>query len=146
MLSTRPWTLPPLPSAPPSTEKPPRILVLESKATLTPQVEQALDGTGYRVFARSGSDRAERAVDELHPDLLLIDMSLGDPSGFELCSELRTTEGGRAPAIILVSSVPVDDAQMARGLMCGADDFLTIDGRVGEFRARVRVQSRGRSG
>jgi diguanylate cyclase (GGDEF)-like protein len=119
-------------------------LVLESQTGLSPRVEQALDGTGYRVFARSGNDHAERAVAEANPDLLLIDMNLGDPSGFELCSQLRTTEGGRAPAIILVSSVPIDDAQMARGLMCGADDFLTIDGRVGEFRARVRVQLRNK--
>jgi diguanylate cyclase (GGDEF)-like protein len=144
MISSRPWTLPPTPSTPPSTEKAPRILVLESQAGLLRRTERALDRTGYQVFARSGSDHAGRAVEEVSPDLLLIDMSLSHPSGFELCSELRTTETGRAPAIILVSSAPIDDAQMARGLMCGADDFLTIDGRIEEFRARVRVQLRNK--
>jgi diguanylate cyclase (GGDEF)-like protein/putative nucleotidyltransferase with HDIG domain len=144
MLSTRPWTLPPLGNPPPLIEKPSRILVLESAERLAPRVEQALEGTGYKVISGAGTDHAARTVKETRPDLLLIDMSLADPSGFELCSELRATDSGRAPTIILVSSVPVDDAQMARGLMCGADDFLTIDGRIGEFRARVRVQLRNK--
>ncbi len=144
MISIRPWTLPPTPSTPPAAERPSRILVLEGRAGLLQNVEHALDGTGYQLVARSGNHHAGRAVDEAHPDLLLIDMSIETPSGFELCSELRATETGRVPAIILVSSVSVDDTQMARGLMCGADDFLTIDGRVGEFRARVRVQLRNK--
>jgi diguanylate cyclase (GGDEF)-like protein/putative nucleotidyltransferase with HDIG domain len=144
MISSRPWTLPPLASAPPSIERTPRILVLESPARLAPRVEAALEGTGYKILAGPGAEHPARTVSETRPDLLLIDMSLGDPSGFELCSELRATEGGRAPTIILVSSVPLDDAQVARGLMCGADDFLTIDGRVSEFRARVRVQLRNK--
>jgi diguanylate cyclase (GGDEF)-like protein/putative nucleotidyltransferase with HDIG domain len=144
MISSKPWTLPPLASAPPLIEKPPRILILESEERLTPRVEKALEGTGYKIISGHGTDYAARTVQEARPDLLLIDMSLGDPSGFELCSELRATDSGRAPTIILVSSVPVDDSQVARGLMCGADDFLTIDGRVGEFRARVRVQLRNK--
>ncbi len=144
MISSKPWTLPPLGSAPPLIEKPPRILVLESAERLAPRVERALEGTGYKVTSAPGADNAARAVEETRPDLLLIDMSLGDPSGFELCSELRATDSGRAPTIILVSSVQVGDSQVARGLMCGADDFLTIDGRVGEFRARVRVQLRNK--
>jgi diguanylate cyclase (GGDEF)-like protein/putative nucleotidyltransferase with HDIG domain len=145
MLSPRPWTLlPPQGSAPPSTEKTPRILVLEGAERFAPRVEQALEGTGYKIMSGLGADHPARTVKETRPDLLLIDMSLSDPSGFELCSELRATETGRAPTIILVSSIPVDDDQVARGLMCGADDFLIIDGRVGEFRARVRVQLRNK--
>ena len=140
----RPWSLPPRGSAPPIVDRKPVVLVLDGAACLSRQLASTLGQCGYEIVVRATPDRANELLREVSPDLLLIDMSLKSPSGFELCSELRATEIGRAIPIILMSSDTTDDQEVSRGLMCGADDFLNVRDRPGEFQARVRVQLRNK--
>jgi len=139
------WSMmPPSGSIPPPAERSSRILVIDGASSISARLKLALPSTTYDVTCRSGADRLTRTIEEIDPDLLIVDLSLADPSAFEVCSELRATDLGRGIPILVVSTVPVADDQVARGLLCGADDFLTIDDRVGEFQARVRVQLRNK--
>jgi len=138
------WSLPPTGSIPPLVERMPRILVLDGVLGVSARLRCALARTSCELTARSGADRVTRLLEEVDPDLLLVDLSLADPTGFEVCSELRATDAGRAVPIIIASTVPVDETQVTRGLMCGADDFLVIDDRVGEIQARLRVHLRNK--
>jgi diguanylate cyclase (GGDEF)-like protein/putative nucleotidyltransferase with HDIG domain len=139
------WSLmPPNGSLPPPAERLSRILVIDGTSAISHRVKLALPITTYDLAVRTGADRLARAIEELDPDLLIVDVSLSDPSAFEVCSELRATDIGRGIPILLVTTAARADEEVARGLLCGADDFLTIDERVGEFQARVRVQLRNR--
>jgi diguanylate cyclase (GGDEF)-like protein/putative nucleotidyltransferase with HDIG domain len=138
------WTVPPNGSIPPIVERPPRVLVIDGSGTMAARLKTALQSTTYELTVRVGADRVARALEEVDPDLLILDASLADPSAFEVCSELRATDLGRAIPILLVTTASAAEEEVARGLMCGADDFLTIDERVGEFHARVRVQLRNK--
>jgi DNA-binding response OmpR family regulator len=138
------WTVPPSGSVPPIVERAPRILVIDGGGATATRLRAALQNTTYDVTVRVGADRVSRAVEEVDPDLLIVDSSLADPSAFEVCSELRATDLGRAIPILIVSTSPAAEGEVARGLMCGADDFLTVDDRVGEFQARIRVQLRNK--
>ncbi len=139
------WSLvPPNGSIPPPVERLSRILVIDGTAAISSRVKGALPSTIYELTVKPGADRVARVLEEVDPDLLVVDLSLVDPSAFEVCSELRATDLGRAIPILLVTTAAKADAEVARGLLCGADDFLTIDDRVGEFQARVRVQLRNK--
>jgi diguanylate cyclase (GGDEF)-like protein/putative nucleotidyltransferase with HDIG domain len=129
---------------PPPAERQSRILVIDGAATISARVLAALPATTYSLTLRTGADRVARVLEEVDPDLLIVDLSLTDPSAFEVCSELRATDLGRGIPILIVTTAAKADAEVARGLLCGADDFLTIDDRVGEFQARVRVQLRNK--
>ncbi len=118
--------------------------MLDGAAGLSMQVVAALGECGYDLVIRSTPDRPLVLLQQLDPDLLLIDMSLANPSAFEVCGELRTTDPGRAIPILLVSGSANNDQEVARGLLCGADDFLNVRDRPSEFQARVRVQLRNK--
>ena len=71
-------------------------------------VEQGLDVVGE---AGSAAD-ARRQITELRPDVALIDIDLGDESGFELARQLREKSGqGASPHVILISTH--DEAEYA---------------------------------
>jgi diguanylate cyclase (GGDEF)-like protein/putative nucleotidyltransferase with HDIG domain len=139
------WSLaPPSGSIPPPVERLSRILVIDGTAAVSRRVKAALPTTAYDLTVKEGAERVARVVEEVDPDLLVVDLSLVDPSAFEVCSELRATDQGRAIPILLVTTSAAADAEVARGLLCGADDFLAMGERVGEFQARVRVQLRNK--
>ena len=106
--------------------------------------ENYLDAFRLHGFAAQGySDRtsAERAfVDEL-PDMVIIDIGLGDEheGGFELCRALRA-RSETLPIIFLTARDSELDA--VSGLRLGADDYLTKDISIPHLMARVSALRR----
>jgi two-component system KDP operon response regulator KdpE len=73
-----------------------------------------------------------------HPDVVILDLSLPDIDGIELCRELRTWS--QVPIVVL--SVRANDADKVAALELGADDYLTKPFSPKELVARVRVALR----
>ncbi len=71
------------------------------------------------------------------PTLVLLDISLPDISGFEVCCEIRDQLGDELP-VIFVSGVRTDPADCAVGLLLGGDDYVTKPFDTNELLARVR--------
>ncbi len=138
------WTQPPRASDPPMVERAPRILMVDGGAHFQHVVGPALRGAGYELINHSSADRLVNLLEDVQPDLLLLDTALSEVSGFELCGELRATEIGRQTPIMLVAARELDEEVVARGLLCGADDFCIVPDRLLEFLARVRVQLRNK--
>ena len=84
--------------------------------------------------AASGQD-ALRRFDEEHPDLVILDVSMPPPDGFEVCRRIRQTS--RVPILMLT----VRDATLdkVRALDLGADDYLTKPFDHLELLARLRA-------
>ena len=137
-------SIPPGGTIPPVAERSSRILIIDGAAGISMRLGAALSTSSYELTVRTGADRVARVLEELSPDLLIIDVSLPDSAAYELCSELRATDVGRGIPMLLVTTIAMSDEDVARGLLCGADDFLTMDERVGEVLARVRVQLRNK--
>jgi two-component system KDP operon response regulator KdpE len=72
------------------------------------------------------------------PDLIILDLSLPDISGMEVCSRIR--EWSQVPIIIL--SVRDNERDKVRALDLGADDYLTKPFGIEELLARIRVALR----
>src|SRR5579885_2329141 len=113
----------------------PAILFVEDDATIAMGVEYSLKQDGFQV---SLAYRLEEARDLLRHnpfDLVLLDLSLPDGSGYELCKEIRAA--GDTPIIIL--SVRDEEASIVLGLDLGADDYLTKPFRLRELMSRMKA-------
>ncbi|HMI90657.1 MAG TPA: response regulator transcription factor [Polyangiales bacterium] len=93
---------------------------------------------GFRpVLAASGEDALALAFAE-QPQLAVLEVRLGDMSGYEVCRELRETLGP-AVGIVFVSGDRTEPSDRVAGLMLGADDYLAKPVMGDELLARVRA-------
>ncbi|MEX0730330.1 MAG: response regulator [Aquisalimonadaceae bacterium] len=80
------------------------VLVVDDSLSVRRSLAQFLQDSGFRVrLARDGIE-AVRAVEERHPDLLLVDMEMPRMNGLELAAHLRQHEATRALPIIMLTS------------------------------------------
>jgi two-component system, OmpR family, KDP operon response regulator KdpE len=116
-------------------ERAAHVLVIDDEPQIRRALRSILQARHYEVaLAENGRDGLEAAVGDT-PDLVILDLSLPDMSGFEVAEELRTWYQGP----ILVLSVRDSDADKIAALDQGADDYLTKPFSAGELLARVRA-------
>ena len=112
------------------------ILLVEDDETLNKNITLALETEGYTVLA---ADTALSALSlASQADLIILDVTLPDGNGVDLCRELRKTI--RTPIIFLTSCD--DEADIVRGLDSGGDDYITKPFRLRELFSRIRANLR----
>ncbi len=114
---------------------PERILIVEDDPIFRSIIEDNLISEGYRVDAVGDGAAALAYVRSASPDLILLDLTLPDADGLELCPLLRRS---RDVSIIILSarSQKFDKLQ---GLRSGADDYIVKPTDMEELIARVKV-------
>ena len=116
-----------------------RILVVEDEASLREGIVDLLDGDGHQVTAVSdGALAVETGLRDLF-DLVVLDLMLPKLDGMEVCRRLRGARPGM-PILMLTARGSEDDK--VRGLIEGADDYVTKPFSARELLARVRVLGR----
>src|SRR5438067_1239197 len=98
----------------------PVIFLVEDDATVVTMLTDALGARGYTVRASESGAEAERLLDGLQPDLIVLDLMLPDMNGLLVCANLRAKT--EAPIIICSATKQKDDPILAFKL--GADDFV----------------------
>jgi len=88
-----------------------------------------------RVTIAADGEEALRRFEEVHPDLVVLDVSMPPPDGFEVCRRIR--EASRVP--ILMLTVRASTLDKVRALDLGADDYLTKPFDHLELLARLRA-------
>jgi two-component system, OmpR family, response regulator len=112
-----------------------RLLVIEDDKCVCWLLQQGLQ-TQYAVeTAENGQDGLFRAT-QTDFDAILLDLSLPDISGAQICRELR--EAGRTMPILVLTG-ETDCSSIASLLDIGADDYLTKPFRFEELTARLRA-------
>jgi len=120
-----------------------RILIADCVATNRIVMNVKLSAASYDVIqAESGSQVLELAF-ENPPDLLILDMELGNPDGIETCLKLRENLATQAIPVILVSAECTTENRLA-ALSAGADEFLSKPLDEVNLLARVRNLLRAR--
>jgi len=116
-----------------------RILVVEDEASLRDGIVDLLEGDGHVVTAAAdGVAGVESGLRELF-DLVVLDLMLPRLDGMEVCRRLRAARPGM-PILILTARGSEDDK--VRGLVEGADDYVTKPFSARELLARVRALGR----
>jgi two-component system OmpR family response regulator len=115
---------------------PRHIVIVEDEAAIRHNYEDALRRFGYQVTGYGYRESALSALRRRLPDLVIIDVGLGDDfeGGFELCRELRGMS--RSLPIIFLTARD-SDLDVISGLRLGADDYLTKDISIQHLVARV---------
>ncbi|HZC07725.1 MAG TPA: response regulator transcription factor [Ktedonobacterales bacterium] len=115
-----------------------RVLVIDDEPEIGRAVRLGLRGADFTVeWAATGAAGMER-VAQWRPDVILLDLSLPDIDGVEVCKRLRRWT--QTPIIVL--SVRAHEADKVAALEHGADDYLTKPFSMVELIARIRVALR----
>lgn len=114
------------------------IAIVEDEPAIRANYVDALTRFGHRVLAFANRPDAQQAFALQLPDLVIIDVGLGDEpeGGFELCRELRVRS---ASLPILFLTARDSDLDVISGLRLGADDYLTKDISLAQLTARVQA-------
>ncbi|GAB3485583.1 response regulator transcription factor [Nocardiopsis coralliicola] len=114
----------------------PHVLVVDDEPNIRELVRAALRFHGFTVSSAADGASALRRVEEVRPDLVLLDVLLPDISGFEVCRQLRG-RGDEVPVIYLTArDAPTDTVT---GLSLGGDDYVTKPFSVEALIARMRA-------
>jgi two-component system KDP operon response regulator KdpE len=116
----------------------PHVLVIDDEPQILRAIRTILTAKHFRVTTASrGEEGLTLAASQL-PDIIILDLSLPDLDGIEVCSRLR--EWTQVPIIIL--SVRDGERDKVLALDRGADDYLTKPFGIEELLARLRVAMR----
>ncbi|MCB0954117.1 MAG: response regulator transcription factor [Microthrixaceae bacterium] len=119
-----------------------RVLVVEDEEAFVDALTVGLSREGFEVeIARDGGE-ALRRFDEIHPDLVLLDVMLPTVSGIDVCRELR--QHSQVPIIMVTAKAAEIDTVV--GLEVGADDYVAKPYRMRELVARMRAVLRRQAG
>lgn len=113
-----------------------RILLLEDDNSLVDGLCYSLAKNEYEVEAARSVQEAKGLLAEKEYDLLLLDVTLPDGTGFEICEAVRE-QGNQVPIIFLTASD--DEMNVIRGLDSGGDDYIGKPFKLGELLSRIRA-------
>lgn len=121
-----------------------RLLLLEDDISLVDGLTYTLKREGYELDVVRTVREARTVLSR--PDnvysLLLLDVTLPDGTGYEICEQVRAS-GNQVPILFLTAAD--EEMHVIRGLDSGGDDYLTKPFRLGELCSRIRALLR-RSG
>jgi two-component system KDP operon response regulator KdpE len=116
----------------------PLVLVIDDETQILRAVRTILTAKQFRVATASRGEEGLTLAAAQPPDVIILDLSLPDIDGIEVCSRLR--EWTQAPIIVL--SVRDSERDKVTALDHGADDYLTKPFGIEELLARIRVALR----
>ena len=112
-----------------------RILIVDDEIRYLRLMEANLVSEGYEIIKADSGQAAVDAVDENHPDLVLLDVMMPGLSGFDACQRIR--EFSSVPIIMVTAKG--DEQDRVKGLDVGADDYIVKPYSATELLARVRA-------
>ncbi|HEU5318787.1 MAG TPA: response regulator transcription factor [Chloroflexota bacterium] len=115
----------------------PTVLVVDDDPRLR-ELATGVLGEEYSVVTAENGQAGVRAFFERRPDLVLLDVTMPGMNGIEVCRRIR--EMAQTPVIMVTAHG--EDADVARGLDAGADDYVVKPFRPVELLARIRASLR----
>jgi DNA-binding response OmpR family regulator/DNA-binding CsgD family transcriptional regulator len=113
-------------------------LVVDDSPETLRLLTDALDGAGMTVMVALDGASAMRIVDQITPDIVLLDAVMPGIDGFETCRRLKRDAGlGNVPIIFMTGLAETE--HIVRGLEAGGVDYVAKPIVVEEMIARIRV-------
>ncbi|MDK2867213.1 MAG: two-component system, OmpR family, response regulator RegX3 [Clostridiales bacterium] len=113
-----------------------KMMLLEDDRGLIDGLTYALSKEGYEVVVTQTIAEALKTLAAQQFEMLLLDVTLPDGTGFDLCKDIRES-GNRVPIIFLTASD--QELSVIRGLDSGGDDYITKPFKIGELQSRIRA-------
>ncbi|HPS42393.1 MAG TPA: response regulator transcription factor [Anaerolineaceae bacterium] len=119
-------------------DKDPLILIVDDEPQMMRALRTILSVNHFRVESAANGEQGIALAASLQPDVIILDLTLPDMTGFEVCEQVRLWSS--VPIIVL--SVREDQRDKVTALDKGADDYLTKPFNIEELLARIRVALR----
>ena len=114
-----------------------KLLLLEDDLSLIDGLRYSLKKNGFDVdFVRTVQEAIQSLEQINQYDLLILDVTLPDGTGFEVCERVRE-QNQQIPIIFLTASD--EEVNIIRGLDSGGDDYITKPFKLGELCSRIRA-------
>jgi DNA-binding response OmpR family regulator len=110
------------------------IFVVDDEKNIRDLIKKYLEKEGYEVTLFSGEQNLLSEVERVHPDLLVLDITLPGRDGLELCREIRKSND--APIVFV--SARDEELDRILGLELGGDDYITKPFSPRELVVRVK--------
>jgi DNA-binding response OmpR family regulator len=118
---------------------PRRVLIVDPDSRLRADIAAACRQDGFEVVEAATGQEALARASESRPTAILLEVSLPDMGGFDVCRELRRL-GDDVPIILI--SARAEEIDVVVGLEIGADDYVTKPVRMRELTARIAANLR----
>lgn len=116
-----------------------KVLVAEPDAATRRDIRHACEQDGYQVVEAESGAETLRQVEQVRPTIVLLEVTLPDAAGFDVCRELRKLDTG-VPVIMMSSRS--DEIDVVVALEIGADDYVSKPLRLRELVARMAAHLR----
>ena len=113
-------------------------LVVDDSPETLRLLTDALDGAGMTVMVALDGASAMRIVDQITPDIVLMDAVMPEMDGFDACRSLKAIPALAHVPVIFMTGLS-ETEHVVRGLASGGVDYLTKPIDLDELRARIRV-------
>jgi len=120
------------------------ILIVDDNPDIRLFVKSALEEAGYEVIEAADGITALAVFSETNPTVVILDLSMGQPDGFEVCRKIRLTSD--VPIIMLTNRNKELDEAMC--LAAGADDYIIkpVSAQILGLRVKTQLRRRNISG
>jgi DNA-binding response OmpR family regulator len=116
----------------------PKILVVDDDIHATTLFKTILTAKGFEAFIVNDSAIAVQTADSTNPDLIILDLMMPEPNGFEVCKMLRSNPKYSHTPIVIFTAMG-DSESKALALDAGADEFLTKPFRVEDLMEKIKT-------
>lgn len=114
-----------------------KILIVDDEPGQQQLLRYNIEKSGFDVLLADNGNDALNIVDEVNPDLIVLDWMIPEASGIDICYELRSRPETRNLPILMVSARG-EDVDLAMALDAGADDYITKPFSPRELIARIK--------
>ena len=110
-----------------------KILLVEDNETIIMGLKYSLEQEGFEVLSAKNTKESKEKLKQEKVDLILLDVSLPDGNGFDICKEIK--QNSDIPVIFLTAQD--EETSVVLGLDLGADDYIVKPFRTRELISRI---------
>ncbi|NLE43542.1 MAG: Flp pilus assembly complex ATPase component TadA [Chloroflexi bacterium] len=118
-----------------------KVLVVDDEPKHVGALRKLLETEGYQTVSASDGSQAIEQVKAESPDLILLDVRIPAPDGFEVCQRIKTNPATLFVPVVLVTGL-TNRSDRVKGAQAGADDFITKPPDPQELLTRVKSLTR----
>lgn len=115
-----------------------KVAIIEDEQAISDIIKYNLQKEGYLVHTAYDGEEGVKLIEEIDPDLILLDIMMPKMDGLEVCKKVRQTK--QTPIIMLTAKA--EEIDKVVGLELGADDYITKPFGMRELIARVKANLR----
>ena len=114
-----------------------KIMIVDDDKGATDLIEVILMSAGFEPITVNDSSKAMEVAGQIKPDMILLDLMMPEPTGFQLCRMLRANPNFRTIPIIIITALDNTDSRVV-AIGAGANGFLRKPFHVSDLTEKVR--------